>query len=145
MGSDFIQWVIIHYCYYLFWCSDCPRLGRWEPLQAGFCAYHSSGTRWSRLTLLAPALDSAILLKTSGSFQWAMILKPEIWELSVLVLLRMSLLMPLPCTDWRKQPCHITVAFHRFVLVAPFSHHEKLWFPPKSIDTEQAKYRETHR
>lgn len=45
----FIQWVIICYYYYLFWCSNCPQFGWWESLQEGLCillknAHHSLNT-----------------------------------------------------------------------------------------------------
>ena len=38
MASNCTQWGIIHYYHYLCWCSDCPRVGQWELLWAGFCA-----------------------------------------------------------------------------------------------------------
>lgn len=34
-GSYFIQWV--WFVLFIFWCSNCPRLGQQEPLQAGPC------------------------------------------------------------------------------------------------------------
>lgn len=31
-GFTFYSWTLIFNDYSLFWCSDCPRLGQWEPL-----------------------------------------------------------------------------------------------------------------
>lgn len=37
--SYFTQWIIIFYSYYLFWCSNCPRFGQWELLQAALMSF----------------------------------------------------------------------------------------------------------
>lgn len=37
LNSYFIQWVGIYCCHCLFQCSECPRFGDKEPLQAGSC------------------------------------------------------------------------------------------------------------
>lgn len=49
--------------YLLFWCSNCPRSGKWKPLQAGACVLVTrtllSGIRCCGLILQPPCLSSA--------------------------------------------------------------------------------------
>lgn len=33
----FLVQCVIHSYYFSFWCSNCPRFGQWEPLQARYC------------------------------------------------------------------------------------------------------------
>ena len=109
--DPWIQWVRVHYYYFLFWCSECSRFGDWELLQFGLCAllgiYHvilgalfffwegtrirSYGARWSSLswTLSALGLDSTISVKNPGSLV-GVILEHKIWKLGVLIATKVS-------------------------------------------------------
>lgn len=50
----------------------------------------------------SPSPDSAILLRVPGSFQWVVILEPNIWKLGVPIVTEVSLLMSFQRTDWGK-------------------------------------------
>lgn len=42
IGCCFTRWCIIHYYHLLFWFSDCPWYGQWEPLQVSSCVLWKS-------------------------------------------------------------------------------------------------------
>lgn len=50
--SYFIHWVVIHYCSYLFWSSNCPRFCQWSPFKLPMSFYHDS-TFWGGTSLLS--------------------------------------------------------------------------------------------
>lgn len=47
-GCLFSQWLIINYCPYLVWYSNCLIFGQWEPVVIGFCVFSRvPGIFWS--------------------------------------------------------------------------------------------------
>ena len=161
MDSCFIQWVIIQYHHYLFWCSECPRFGDWELLQAGFCTFffffffniscHSffggRGVRtghlgtflWHKVVQLnldfpSPSPGLNHFTKEPWFFLVGVILEPKIWKLGVLIATKVSWLMTAFSVD---RLAEIAISHHpcfsSLYVCSSFLSLQEPWLPTRSV------------
>lgn len=116
MDIYFILWIIMLFSNYLFWSSNCPRFGQWEPFQVGSCVlltclHHSlstsllPGMRCSRLILYFPWPNLEI--SHFSKEPWFHLVennyfKSKIWVLALLISTGVSLTLALSVDRTKK-------------------------------------------
>lgn len=126
-----------------FWCSNCPRLGSWEPLQAGSCVLASLFQQFFTLQYKMfwapphPSLSLGTQHFSMLSFSVIWFLETKTWVLDVLIAIGV-LLLPGPRVGRARNMCmykHVHTLLHLYLFLywATYIENSELrWYPQTS-------------